>query len=572
MLPEDALEIANSSMWSLFSLANVYFWLYLDTSYFAPASNQIPLLHLWTIGIEEQFYLFWPFLTFLFYRGNSKKWFFILLTFIAIASFWFAQWFYFSSPKFTFYMLPSRAGEFIVGILAAGVILNYSNKKIPVILLYIGSSLGLSLLLYSIIYFSMKNVFPGYLAILPTIGTALLILSGYYNSGWITKILALKPFTMIGKISYSAYLWHWPILAIYRYVNYEVTLISGIIIFILILVISWLSYRYIEQPFRNTNKSAAKILLYYLIATGILSVSIFVFINLKGHGFRNINSYKHKTVFIDTSYAHEKICLKDRLNEFVITSKKYVLGHGTTCTPKVLLWGDSNAAHLTGLIETFAETGNFSFRNIAVQSCAPLTTIDPKYFIPSNWGNIVQRKINDCRKSLSLTKEKLMEYDVIIMGGRWDRHAIAITRNSKGKKDFYEALSEQVRILTRAGKTIIIIGASPLFPGNDRKCERKAISLPFTQCKRIFPVNKRVTTVNKALKEFAKLHENVEYYSFNDYLCKNGFCYSYIKDEEDEIYLPYDAAHLRYEAMRKLGKIIISKEGDVPLPFRNLFN
>ncbi|NQY42105.1 MAG: acyltransferase [Legionellales bacterium] len=98
MLPSDAIKAAKSSLWALFSAANFYFWLHLDTSYFAPASTEVPLLHLWTIGVEEQFYLFWPFITLFIYKMNKKYMFFSILIVLAITSFIFSEWFYFTSP------------------------------------------------------------------------------------------------------------------------------------------------------------------------------------------------------------------------------------------------------------------------------------------------------------------------------------------------------------------------------------------------------------------------------------------------------------------------------------------
>jgi len=180
---------------------------------------------------------------------------------MTIFSFCFAQWYYQVSPSFVYYMLPARAGELLMG-----AILAYSiNHKIP---LTISSRLadycsyvGSAMVLLSFVLISEDSVFPGFYAFIPTLGTALIIYGGHFSINMNHRVLTWKPMIIIGLSSYSAYLWHWPITAFYRYGFFESTLFSSSILLLAILSVAWLSYLYIEKPFRYTKYHLRTLLL-----------------------------------------------------------------------------------------------------------------------------------------------------------------------------------------------------------------------------------------------------------------------------------------------------------------------
>ena len=254
--PVDAEKVAESGLWSLLSLANVYFWLYQDTSYFAASNRELPLLHLWSLGVEEQFYIFWPLLLMLVYKITRSSIFIVSLLLVAFASFGFGELYYVTDSSFVYYMLPTRIGELLFGALVAHLVLTQKIKSLPTAVATLMSGFGVALVAGSLAFLSENNVFPGYQAIPPTLGTAILIYLGHYSKSWLTQFILIKPMIWVGLISYSAYLWHWPLLAFFQYGQFEINLLNGCLIFIITLTLAWLTYKYIEQPLRTSSTLA----------------------------------------------------------------------------------------------------------------------------------------------------------------------------------------------------------------------------------------------------------------------------------------------------------------------------
>lgn len=168
--PADAEGVAESGLWSLLSMANVYFWLSEDTSYFAAASSQKPLLHLWSLGIEEQFYLFWPLILLLTHRVGHGRHFFALFSVLALASFCAGEYWFSQAPSFVYYMLPTRAGELLTGALLAHLIMHRGSIRVPAVAVFLLGLTGLVLVSGSLFLLSEHAVFPGLRALPPPWG------------------------------------------------------------------------------------------------------------------------------------------------------------------------------------------------------------------------------------------------------------------------------------------------------------------------------------------------------------------------------------------------------------------
>lgn len=242
-LPSDLEILGVSGIWSLLFLANFFFLIEID--YFAAPEDSYPFLHLWSLAVEEQFYIILPVVFLLCFRMGIKRLFGIiaLLSFLSFVSAIAIVELY---PKAAFYLLPARFWELGVGVMLA--LLKHEHLK--GFWAHMLGLLGGSLIAFSLLYYSEQTPFPGVAALPPVLGAALVIWAGPQSV--IGQVLSLRPLVAIGLVSYGFYLWHWPLLAFYRYTAMDDVNAVGLgAIVMLSLVLSVLSYRYVEQPIRR---------------------------------------------------------------------------------------------------------------------------------------------------------------------------------------------------------------------------------------------------------------------------------------------------------------------------------
>lgn len=553
--PIDAEKVAESGLWSLLSLGNVYFWLYQDTGYFAQTSNELPLSHLWSLGVEEQFYIFWPLMLLATYRIGYGKYFFLLFSLIVLASVFLAEHLFARDPSFVYYMLPTRAGELLMGALLALVILKRGTIKIPETLVALVSWTGLVMISGSLICLNEELVFPGLRAIPPTLGAAMLIFAGHFGRSWPSRFLMLKPMVWIGLISYSAYLWHWPILAFLRYSNTEISFFFALAIFAMTMLLAWASYLYVETPGRRLARGSIQVItLLYIVPCGLVGVIALASMKLDGYGLRWFSEdYKLQLAKLrdatKPAYEYDYVCQSQVLTYNDVKNPHCVIGDDHQSSTSAILWGDSNAAHYIGLVGVFAHEGGFKFRNLEIGSCPPLFSDADRF------ASI--KRAPDCNKSWPIAFEAINKYPVVIISASWSSY-------QSRSEDFLNAFFQTVLELANKGKLVILVGKAPVISTYDRLCWEKAISFPFVKCDTSsvsFPTE--VAEINQKLKYFSQHTENVEYYSINEHLCPDGTCSAFNKDGK-VIY--YDSDHLTLEASWQIGSDIYEKEG-VPFPF-----
>ena len=279
LLPSDFVEYAESILASLFFGSNFFFY-FSTTEYGADSALLKPFLHTWSLGVEEQFYLFFPILAIVAFKYFHKHFLTILIG-LSLLSLQFAELMDVRNADLNFYLPFSRFWELAVGSMLAYRELYYkpsnegfASKSLPMF--------GLYLIAYSILFFDAKTPHPSFHTLIPIIGVVLII--GFASKDELVgKLLGSKPFVWVGLISYSAYLWHFPIFAFSRMGN-ELTNYDKLELVFLTLLLSVISYFLVEQTFRNSQKVSSKHFIPLIfIAVSFLSVlSIYA---IKTEGF-----------------------------------------------------------------------------------------------------------------------------------------------------------------------------------------------------------------------------------------------------------------------------------------------
>ena len=374
-------------------LSNIVLWNEVD--YFDNTADTKPLLHLWSLGIEEQFYILWPLFIWIAWKRG-----FNLLTItavIAITSFMLNLHGIKHDPTATFYSPQTRFWELLSGSLLAWIYLYKNNifvdltSKIDTLLFRIVynnrqeddgktlanvlSFIGLSLLLCGFWKINKESSFPGWLALIPVLGTVLIIAAG--SSAWINRIiLSNKVVVWFGLISFPLYLWHWPILSFARIIEGEVPSRNiRILAVVLSVVLAWLTYKLIERPVRlaRHNKFTVAVLVMLMSIVGCIG---YITETRNGLGFRfpkivqKITNYNYDEYQLGYRYGTCFLTAVQTFNDFSNCQTKNLESRN-----KILIWGDSHAAHLYPGIKKYYELSSNIIQYTA-SSCPPMLNFD----------------------------------------------------------------------------------------------------------------------------------------------------------------------------------------------------
>ena len=302
--PSDMKDFSESLVAVSVFVSNIFFWL--ETSYFDQAGEFKPLLHTWSLAIEEQFYLLFPFFLMLFWKlGN--RWILVTLSIAFFASLAVAEWASYAKTSAAFYLLPTRSWELLMGALAAFYLSQPHRKEFGRSLGEFGGWLGVALILYSVFAFNKATPFPGLYALAPTLGAVLIILFATRKTT-VGKFFGNKAFVAIGLISYSAYLWHQPLFAFARHNGFSnVDIYVFLALSILALILAFLSWKYVESPFRSKKTITRKGVFSFAFGATILSILI----GTSGILTNGFERFMIRYKFTDIERAQAAIVYKD---------------------------------------------------------------------------------------------------------------------------------------------------------------------------------------------------------------------------------------------------------------------
>lgn len=441
LLPPDMEGFSQSLIYATIFVSNIFFWH--SNNYFDGSSEFKPLLHTWSIGVEEQFYIFVPLILFAIAKWSKSRYTPWLLLFSIISLALSVKGVTYA-PTATFYILPTRFWELALGALLA---VSRSSLTIPRVTRELIGCLGFGLIVFSVTMLSDSSPFPGWNALYPCLGAASLIYAGGCGSSVFTNLLRIKPLIYVGKISYSLYLWHWPLLALARYhASRDLTSLEISVLLTVSLLIAVASWRYVETPFRKNTDFFNTRLIFRGTGVAMVFAGCFGIAGVFTHGFDyRYPSYKYVDILGPERY-NAKTC-------FMEGNQSFDQWHGEECfltkgnKQTVLLWGDSFAAHYAPGITDEAQNISVNFLQYTAALCPPIFD----YYTAAR---------PNCREFNYNVEKLLSRYGIstVIMSGRWE----SLFKRGVSPED----VATTVKRLNEIGVKAYVIGQSPAFKNN----------------------------------------------------------------------------------------------------------
>jgi peptidoglycan/LPS O-acetylase OafA/YrhL len=467
MTPSELTTYAWNALSALGAISNIQFWR--STSYFAPNAEWNPMLMTWSLGVEEQFYILFPLVLLLLRKAVSRMILSVLGTLVFL-SFCISVWCIARHPGVGFYLLPARAWELGLGTMLAvwhseraptGPVMAWLEKRaFPLI--------GVTCIVVSVLTFNAQMDFPGWIALVPTAGAVSLIAS---KNNLLTAVLGNRIPAFVGKISYSWYLWHWPILSLARICSSEPLSLgatTGLVFLSLLLAV--LSWRFVEQPFRHSRRPSHQLLPLYGTALLVAAVPAIAIVFLHGWPQRFDKSVAGIEAFAQERHAQP--CLNDYgMTALQTDSRCQVKGFAPD---SVILIGDSHAASLSPVVREKALKQGLGFRQITKSACPPLEGV-------TSWMPSHPLHASECALFNKLAMASVLNdssVTSVVVAANWSR----LIRGAKdgmryapvnnpsqyiseetSETDLKIGLTNLVSRLTSAGKKVILVEDNPIF-------------------------------------------------------------------------------------------------------------
>ncbi len=368
LMPRDLKDFAQSVLGvSIFSSNIVFF---LKSGYFDTAAELKPLLHTWSLAIEEQFYVFFPLILIVIMKwGRSLA--VITISILLVSSLMASIWASYNAPSAAFYLLPFRAWELMLGAIAAFILLG-GPIKVSSSFANALSAIGLVLIAASVALFEESIPFPGIAAMLPTFGTALVILFAYKGT-IAAKILSTPIFVQIGLISYGAYLWHQPLFAFARHRSLvQPSPIAYLALAALALVLAYLTWKFVEGPIRNRKNFTRTTVLW---AAGALSAGIAMagYYGHKQNGFPLRFSENLREIAASGSTPlPDTDCI---FNNNLPSSSAPEFANCYAKERTVYILGDSHAQRIAPALSAALISADYAVIGLLKEGCMPVTGI-----------------------------------------------------------------------------------------------------------------------------------------------------------------------------------------------------
>jgi peptidoglycan/LPS O-acetylase OafA/YrhL len=469
LLPIDYRRLGTSTVATTLFVGNLYFASH--SGYFGLNAEEAPLLHTWSLAVEEQFYILLPLLALVTYRFLGRRYNLVFGT-VALLSFISSLLMLKFMPVSAFYFPSARAWELLTGgLLAMGAFpaaTSALNRTIT-------GLLGLALIAWGVFQFSEMTRFPGGNALFPVLGSMLLIRSGGHGGSIANRLLGWAPLNFVGRISYSLYLWHWPIIVFWKYRTdgYWEPWEQAVVIS-LSLTIAILSWRYVEQPFRRLRSIRPRRGVAYAILTLVVGCSAGALL-FSSDGMPS----RMPTRVVALDQATNSMAVLPGACEGVKPMRRgelCTLGASDGRPPAFLLWGDSHAHAMMPAFDRAGRQLGLAGRIASYPACPSLLGVDRLDYPPSH----------DCSEYNRLVLEELREMPSVTTVFLVSRWGLCINKlRSEGGRPCYlgrspqqpatfaatqllfrQGLVDTVATLTGMGKRVVLVASVPEFHRN----------------------------------------------------------------------------------------------------------
>ena len=457
--PQDYVLLAKSVKAAALFYANFFF--YGQAGYFAPDAETQPLLHTWSLAVEEQFYLVAP--LFLWGIARLKRRWQVALVVLAFAvSLAFSVAGAMSEDSGAFYLPHSRAFELILGMmLAMGLAPRLANRIVAEAV----GAVGLAMIAIAVLFFSARTPFPGYAALLPCVGAACIIASGAGHATFVSRFLATPPMVFTGKISYSLYLWHWPIFVFAAYQFGELSIVDRVGLIVAAYLLSVLTYWFVEQPARRKTAALTRTRIF---VAGLAALALAYGLSQLVIGTRGLPQRLGAEIaaFDDAVRKNKGVTPCPENEAWLASTSDCEIGAKAAAERSFLFWGDSHARVLSSTAASIAEAKGIKGLVVFRGGCPPFLALA---------GTAFDKR--DCATTAGHIETLLKGpgYANVVLVARWALYAEGGGyRNGKwfatefdqgdvqkNRVAFATALSATVQAILNSGRTVTIVGPVP---------------------------------------------------------------------------------------------------------------
>lgn len=538
LLPGDLRAFLSSVRHAVLFVANIYFSK--ETDYFDIAADEKPMLHIWSLSIEEQYYFIWPLLLLLFYTvghsvfKQSKRmsqpatlW----LTFVFIvAGFLYAQTALTANPAAVkyYFVLQTRFSELMIGSLIA-LLPMHRNRTALRVFGYIGAGL----IIIGFMSLDKDSLFPGFNALYPCVGAALLIYSGQEEGGRLTAVhraLGLPAMAFVGLLSYSIYLWHWPILAYMRYVygSYSLPGAWVVVAVALTFALAFLSYHYVERNTKTATFSFRKAFLAVFLVPALLILAT-------TYGLQKVRpvvapSDELRNYGTDVCHgSFDKQCIRGDREQ----------------SPTVLMFGDSHAAMLNSFVDVVGTHEGWAANVVTSSSCSPVFGYDET--VLAVWAH------EPCSALKDFVANHYADYDAVLIASLWASHLGM--RSALADDDYLLKLEQTLREISKTTPVYVFSDVPRLSVHPFRQAHFTHLGLEVDR-----ELNDEHVRANAIVKEIVDQLPNAYWIDLSPALA--GF-------ENMSAYAGqptyFDDHHLNVYGARSLGELFVQSGGSVLL-------